>query len=334
MKKLTDILMLQPNMVVVNRLKGFNGDFASVEEKMPMLPPRAENWEYCLTINGNWGYTPRAAKPFKTVLRDMITVWSWGGNVLLNVGPDSQGRIPAASADYLRRIGNWMNKNGDAIYGAEPGPIVWLPWGVMTRKGDMLYLHVFHWPADGVLKVPLKVKAAESWVHTDHKKNRLNTKVENGRVLIRVPEHGPDSVASVVAMRIAGKPLSTYTRFPGTVMTSDGRNLTRQKGVDGIKVWQKVSAQGWIAIDLGKEETNALSRIGIVPKWRTKVVVKDAAIEIKKSGVWKPIVSGICLHEGENVVSFAPVKAREIRFSFAGMAGVRDIDDFGIYPQL
>tara|TARA_B110000503_G_scaffold13903_2_gene19001 strand:- start:2644 stop:4149 length:1506 start_codon:yes stop_codon:yes gene_type:complete len=42
------------------------------------------------------------------------------GNVLINVGPDSYGHIPAIQQAPLRIMGDWMAINGEAIYGTRP----------------------------------------------------------------------------------------------------------------------------------------------------------------------------------------------------------------------
>jgi alpha-L-fucosidase len=42
---------------------------------------------------------------------------SKGGNFLLNVGPTSEGLIPAASVERLKEMGEWLKINGNAIYG-------------------------------------------------------------------------------------------------------------------------------------------------------------------------------------------------------------------------
>ena len=47
-----------------------------------------------------------------------------------------------------------MDKNSESIYGTSPSPFPSeIPWGFCTTRGDMLYLHVFDWPADGILKL-------------------------------------------------------------------------------------------------------------------------------------------------------------------------------------
>jgi alpha-L-fucosidase len=62
-----------------------------------------------------------------------------GGNFLLNVGPQPDGELPAATAQRLKEIGAWMKVNGEAIYGTRPiapykdGPVVF------TRKNQFVY---------------------------------------------------------------------------------------------------------------------------------------------------------------------------------------------------
>ena len=156
--KTVEILKCQPRVIVDPRVPGVKGDFLTAEQHMPLLRPKADYWELCGTVNGAWGYTGAKAKPFEKLLPYMITAWGMGGNVLMNVGPTKEGIIPEDSAERLRQIGEWLKVNGESIYGSTAGPFTWLPWGTATRKGDTLYLQVFQWPADGMLKVPISNK--------------------------------------------------------------------------------------------------------------------------------------------------------------------------------
>lgn len=42
-----------------------------------------------------------------------------GGNLLLNVGPSSDGRIPEIEQERILGIGRWLDVNGAAIYGSQ-----------------------------------------------------------------------------------------------------------------------------------------------------------------------------------------------------------------------
>ena len=107
-----------------------------------------------------------------------MDIASKGGNYLLNVGPTSEGLIPAPSVERLKEIGQWMKVNGVAIYGTTANPFKRLPWGRCTKKitpdGATLYLHVFNWPADGQLLVPgLKYPAERAYLLADPAKKSL-----------------------------------------------------------------------------------------------------------------------------------------------------------------
>ncbi len=66
--------------------------------------------------------------------------------MLLNVGPDDRGRIPAGAQQSLRGVGDWLRSNGKAVYGTSMTGLVADPgWGAVTRRGDKLYLSVHDW---------------------------------------------------------------------------------------------------------------------------------------------------------------------------------------------
>ncbi|MFC5402881.1 alpha-L-fucosidase [Cohnella soli] len=160
------IRSLQPHIIVDNRLEAsgeeggsiytqnpsfYAGDFASPEQIIPPSGVTDETgasipWEACITLNNNWGYSA-ADKTYKsatTVIRKLVECVSKNGNLLLNVGPNAKGEIPAESLSILAEVGEWMARNGDSIYGC--GQETELPkpeWGRYTRKGNKLYAHLF-----------------------------------------------------------------------------------------------------------------------------------------------------------------------------------------------
>jgi alpha-L-fucosidase len=67
-----------------------------------------------MTFNDSWGFKRGDDhwKSTRTLIRNLCDIASKGGNYLLNVGPDAQGRIPKESLDRLAQVGNWMTGNG------------------------------------------------------------------------------------------------------------------------------------------------------------------------------------------------------------------------------
>jgi alpha-L-fucosidase len=81
-------------------------------------------------------------------------VTSRGGNYLLNIGPQGDGSVVDYEAEVLRGTGQWLRKNGEAIYDTAPQPFRKLDFGYATVKGDRLFLFVERLPKDGKLRLP------------------------------------------------------------------------------------------------------------------------------------------------------------------------------------
>jgi alpha-L-fucosidase len=50
----------------------------------------------------------------------LVDTVSRGGNLLLDIGPTADGRIPVIMEERLHEIGDWLSVNGEAIYGTKP----------------------------------------------------------------------------------------------------------------------------------------------------------------------------------------------------------------------
>jgi alpha-L-fucosidase len=53
----------------------------------------------------------------RELLLMLIDTVSRGGNLLLDIGPTGDGRIPVIMEERLTQIGDWLRPNGEAIYG-------------------------------------------------------------------------------------------------------------------------------------------------------------------------------------------------------------------------
>lgn len=197
---LAPLLGLQPGIITNNRLGGgYEGDTETPENRVPATGyPR--DWEACMTMNDTWGFKAddRKWKSAETLIRNLVDIASKGGNYLLNVGPTAEGEIPAASVERLEKIGSWMQKHGEAIYGTTASPFLRLSWGRVTQKPDRLYLHVFDWPADGHLIVPMRNGAQRARLLGTTGNLELDRTPAGLR--IRVPAQAPDRICSVVVV--------------------------------------------------------------------------------------------------------------------------------------
>ena len=92
---------LQPDVVINDRLPGF-GDYATPEQFVPAKPPEG-SWETCLTMNESWGYQPSDTKykSARQLIHTLCEVAGKGGNLLLNVSPMGDGRLPPEQLERL-----------------------------------------------------------------------------------------------------------------------------------------------------------------------------------------------------------------------------------------
>lgn len=141
------------------------GDYITPEQKIPATGIEGVDWETCMTMNNTWGYSKHDHdwKSAETLIRNLIDASSKGGNYLLNIGPEPDGSVPAASVKRMHEIGDWMKVNGESIYATKASPFEVTPWGRCTQKDlgnnkTRLYLHVFDFPEDGVLNIEQDMK--------------------------------------------------------------------------------------------------------------------------------------------------------------------------------
>ena len=102
--------------------------------------------ETCQTMNDSWGYdiTDKNYKSADEIIRLLVNTAGRNANLLLNIGPRPDGKLPQESLDRLKAIGKWLHANGESIYGTRGGVVTPRDWGVTTQKGKTLYVHILN----------------------------------------------------------------------------------------------------------------------------------------------------------------------------------------------
>lgn len=87
-------------------------------------PEFQKPWEECRGMGFSFGYNQNEDvedyNSPKALTLMLVNIVSTGGNLLLDIGPDARGNIPVIMQERLLQIGNWLNTNGEAIYGTKP----------------------------------------------------------------------------------------------------------------------------------------------------------------------------------------------------------------------
>ena len=301
------VLALQPQLIVNPRLNGVRGDFDTAEKGLPMRIPKTD-WEFCTTTNPNWGFTHAPASPLDGILRELSEAWGKGGNVLLNVGPDATGIIPDTSVSRLHEVGAWMRTNGEAIYDSKAGPYQFSPWGATTRKGEMLYLFVFHWPAEKTLRLPMGTKVKEAWLLADPTKKRLTVTETGVQAALELPADAPDPSVSVIAVRVAGEisPFESLVLNKPATASSNGDTAKNAVDDDNQSRWQSPENRGWLSVDMGKPMSFSTVRLNAAYASLTKI-----ALEVPEGDQWKTVWEDD-KPKASFVRSFPPVTAQVV----------------------
>ena len=174
-----------------------------VSEKLKPTIPSAEEfrlWETCMTINNTWAYNQNdhEYKSSQVLIRSLIEVASRGGNFLLNVGPRPDGTIQPEFQERLHAIGEWLQVNGEAIYGTTYGPVQGVASVRTTAKEKSIYVHVFDWPTNAMELAGIEAKVVSARLLAGGKP--LTFRQKEGKLQIDLPAQAPDANASVIVL--------------------------------------------------------------------------------------------------------------------------------------
>jgi len=110
-----------PSLLIVDRtVAGRYENYRTPEQQVPDQP-LPYPWETCMTLGNQWSFLPadRYKSPAR-LIHLLVDIVAKGGNLLLNVGPDPAGELPAEALRRLEEVGRWMAVNGEAIYKTRP----------------------------------------------------------------------------------------------------------------------------------------------------------------------------------------------------------------------
>ena len=198
------VLDLQPEIIVNNR-NLLPGDFSTPEQSTQAA---RGDWESCMTMNDSWGYVTNDNnwKSPHHLIQNLVECARDGGNYLLNIGPKADGSVPEPSVRILNEVGQWLARNGAAIYATDKCLFLHGDICGFTRKKNTLFTHVYFWPGETVTigGVTTRVRSAKLLAN-----NADVTFTQKGRQLIfsQLPAQSPDSPVTVIMAECESEPI-------------------------------------------------------------------------------------------------------------------------------
>lgn len=132
----------QPGLIVADRtVPGKNENYWTPELKV-LKEQKLHPWESNITISNSWGWNPNPKfKPVSWIVNTLAEITAKGGNLVLNVGPTREGTIEEPVLIRLKQVGEWLKKNGTAIYATRPTPNFNCGnvWFTANKNGKTLY---------------------------------------------------------------------------------------------------------------------------------------------------------------------------------------------------
>jgi alpha-L-fucosidase len=332
---------LQPDIIINNRT-GARGDFDTPEQRVGGFQI-SRPWETCMTIANQWAWKPNdETKTLEQCLHTLIRTNGGDGNLLFNVGPMPDGRIEPLQVERLKEMGKWMEKHGFTLYETRGGPFKPTDWGVSTRKGNKIYLHILRWPGNNPkIFLPELGMDIRSCRLVDGGKIK-STKVDKGYV-IEFSANDLQPVNSIVELELSGnvmdiKPMEissnslSYSK-PLTASSNPNGHWSNHQWVDLAAVtngdwsgafWEPdpKDTNPWIEIDLGKAQKITKAYI-----YERGMSVKAFEIQYLDGDTWKTACKGTTIGSKAEL-KIQDFEARKVRLTiteFTGVPGIYEV---------
>ncbi len=297
---------IQPDIIINNRT-GAKGDFDTPEQRVGGFQIDRP-WETCMTIASQWAWKPNdKVKSLEQCLQSLVRSAGGDGNLLFNVGPKSDGSIEPEQISRLKEMGQWLQKYGYTIYETRGGPFKPADWGVSTRKGNFIYLHILKWTGTTpIITIPdlgLEIKSCK----LAHGGKVKLTKLAKGYA-IELSAEELQPVNTIVELECSGSVMNVEPLEISSNSLSYMKSLTASSNPKGQWInhqWVELSSvtngdwsgaywepeekglNPWVEIDLGKPEK--ISKAILYERGQS---VKAFEIQALTGDQWKTIYKG------------------------------------------
>lgn len=201
----------QPGILINNRSM-LPEDF-SVSEQNCHAPAMGRMWEACMTLNESWAYVvgDKDFKSAREVARVLAKAASNGGNLLLNIGPDGEGRLPLESRIVVEEVGAWLNRNREAIDATSTIRLPFNLWGSSLASHRSIYLFLERYFGTELTiggLIPNVIGAEILGFPASLRWERRGSQT----IIYGLPQEAPDPVLTVLRIDLDGPPDQEISR--------------------------------------------------------------------------------------------------------------------------
>jgi len=332
---------IQPDILVNNRT-GAKGDFDTPEQRVGNFQ-NDRPWETCMTIARQWSWKPDdEVKSLEQCLHSLIRSAGGDGNLLFNVGPKSDGTIEPLQAERLREMGKWLEKYGYTIYGTRGGPFKPTDWGVSTRRGNKIYLHILKWSGDSP-KIVLPDLGMTVKNCTLAVGGNVRYSIKNGENVIEFDGKFLQPLNTIVEIEVSGnamdiKQMDVASQSLSYMKEVNGSSNLETKWIDSkwndIKsvtngdwfgsFWQAGDGDKapWVEIALEKPQ-----KIGKVILYECGKKITSFELQFKSDNGWKTFYTGGSIGQRKEIC-IKPIEAEFVRLvvkSFSSAPAIYEI---------
>jgi alpha-L-fucosidase len=153
-KTLIEIRKRQPDVMLRARGIGNYGDYYTPENFVPASQENTDvPWFVIHKLGPSFSYEadPRKYKGAKWVIHNLIDAVAKGGNFMVGIGPDLNGRFHPTAIEQLKEAGSWLRVNAEAIYGTRARPVWQEGDGIRlnrSKDGRFVYAHLLTPPSE------------------------------------------------------------------------------------------------------------------------------------------------------------------------------------------
>lgn len=201
------------NTVVINDRWGNDarcrhGGFMTCDDRYNPGTIQPRKWENCMTIDKeSWGYRRNSQEQDYFTIQELIEILvktvSCGGNLLMNIGPTSDGRIIPLFQERLKQFGKWLKVNGEAIYGTKPwiaqqdifNPKVWYTSKSAENGVLSVYAIALDLPVSGSMELGVPKPSQDTIVTwLGYEEGSIKWTVSGNNIVLEIPKILPNQL--------------------------------------------------------------------------------------------------------------------------------------------